>query len=81
MYYITGAQLGGVRGGGLPYPFLKSKESALILEKNALIVCILYVTFTIQNVVLRVSKRKNFKIFPCGAFFSDIFDEIFIRVP
>ena len=31
----------GGEGGGLPCPFLKIKKSALILEKNALIVCIL----------------------------------------
>ena len=39
-YNITGAQLRGM-GGGLPCPFLKIKKSALILEKNALIVSIL----------------------------------------
>ena len=40
-----------------------------------------YVKFTIQNVVLRESKRKNFEIFPCGAFFTGIFDKMFIVVP
>ena len=42
---LPGAQLGGRgRGGGgreLPCPFSKIKKNALILEKNALIVCIL----------------------------------------
>ena len=36
----SGAQLGGGEGGSFPCPFLKIKESALILEKNALIVFI-----------------------------------------
>ena len=40
-----------------------------------------YVKFTIQNVVLRESKRKNFEVFPCGAFFTGIFDKMFIGVP
>ena len=37
---ISDAQLGG-EGGGLPWRFLKIKKSALILEKNVLIVSIL----------------------------------------
>ena len=40
-----------------------------------------YVKFTIQNIVLGASKRKNFKIFSCGGFFSRIFGEMFIEVP
>ena len=36
---------------------------------------------SIQNVVLRVSRRKSFKFFLCGAFFSCVFDEKFIEVP
>ena len=38
-FHSTGAQLG--EGGRPPCPFLKIKKSALILEKNALIVSIL----------------------------------------
>ena len=75
----TDAQLGGggrwggkVFGrGGLPWPSLKIKRSALILEKNCPHCIHPLVKFAIQNVVLKVSKRKNSKIFPCGAFFLD----------
>ena len=41
----------------------------------------LSVKFSIQNVVLRVSRRKNSKIFPWGSLFSCAFDEMFIKVP
>ena len=42
----------------LPYPYLKIEN------------CVhLWVRFSIQNVILEVSSRKNSKIFPCGAFF------------
>ena len=39
------------------------------------------VKFCIQNIVLGVSRRKNPKIFPCGAFYSCVFNEMFIEVP
>ena len=42
---------------------------------------VLWVKFCIQNIVLGVSKRKNSKIFPCGAFYSCVFNEMFIEVP
>ena len=41
----------------------------------------LFVKFSIQNVVLRVSRRKNSEMFLCGACFSSVFDEMFIEVP
>ena len=65
----AGAQLGGGEGGGDAYPilFLKLKKIALILEKKP--GCVNpYVKFTIQNVVLRVFKRKIFNIFPAEPF-------------
>ena len=68
MRYQARNQRGG-GGGGLPCPFLKIKKSALILEKKCPDCVYPQVKFAIQNVVLRVSKRKNFKNFPCGAFF------------
>ena len=44
--------------------------------------CVLFwIEFFIQNVVLGVSRRKNFKMFPCGVSFSCAFVEIFIKVP
>ena len=35
----------------------------------------------IENIVLRVSRRKNFKLFPCGASISCVFYKMFIEVP
>ena len=37
---VSGAQLAGRRGGGLPYPFLKIEKNAPVIWKNALIVFI-----------------------------------------
>ena len=56
-------------GGGLPCRFSKIEEIALILEKKSHDCVHLWVKFSIENIVLRVSRRKNSKIFPCGAFF------------
>ena len=39
-----------------------------------------WVESSIQNVALRVSRRKNSKVFPCGVFFC-VLDEKFIEVP
>ena len=75
--FFTGVQL---EGGGFPCPFLKIKKSAPNFRKKDPDCVHPYVKFTIQNVVLRVSKTKNFKIFPCGAFFSESFEEMFIGV-
>ena len=55
-------------GRGLPCPFLKIERSALILEKKTLTVHP-WVESPIQNVVLRVSRRKSSRKFPCGTFF------------
>ena len=41
----------------------------------------LWVKFSIQNILLGVSRRKNSKMFPCEALFSCVFDEMFIKVP
>ena len=60
------AQLGGREWEtGLSDPFLKIKKSNLILKK----IQPDFVKFSIQNVVLRVSRRKNSKNFPCEVFF------------
>ena len=39
------------------------------------------VKFTIQNIVLKVSRTKSSKIFCSGAFFHWFFEEMFIEVP
>ena len=41
----------------------------------------LWVKFAIQDAVLRVSRRKISKLFPYGASFACVFDEMFIKVP
>ena len=41
----------------------------------------LFVKFPIQNVLLRVSSRRNSKSFSCGFFFSCVFEETFIEMP
>ena len=56
-------------GGGLPCPFLKIERSALNLEKRNPDCVHLCVKFSIQNIILRVSRRKNSKMFHCRAFF------------
>ena len=70
----TGAQLGrGWDGEVSPTHFWKSKKVSWFWKKGP--DCIhLYP-------VLRVSRRKNSKIFSCGAFSSRILDEMFIEVP
>ena len=40
-----------------------------------------WVKFSIQNVVLRVSRRKNSKMFLCGNCFSCVFDKMFTTPP
>ena len=51
--------------GDLPWPFLKIKKSALILKKKTLLVSIFQLNFLFK---IRVSRRKNSKMFYCGSF-------------
>ena len=65
------ARNSGAWGGEGPWPFFENQKSALILEKKGPdIVSILRLNVTIQNVILRVSRKKNSEIFSCEAFFS-----------
>ena len=64
-------------GEASPAPFWKSRKSTLILKKSVHP----WITLSIQNVVLRVTRRKSSQIFPYGTFFSCVFNEIFIEVP
>ena len=41
----------------------------------------LWLKFSIQNIVSKVSRRKTSKMFPYGTSFSCVFDKIFIKVP
>ena len=71
----------GEGGGGLPCPFFENKKKCPDFRKESPDCVRPYIKFTIQNAVLRVSKRKNFEKFPCEAFFTGSFDELFIGVP
>ena len=74
------AQLGEEGGGGEAFPALSSnkKKCPHFGKKgpNCVHPC---VESSIQKVILRVSRRKSSKIFPC--FFSGTFDEKFIELP
>ena len=78
--HASGTQL-GERGGDFPCPFLKIEKKCADFGNKGPYCLHLRVESFIQNVVLRVSRRKSSKIFPCGTVFSFIFDEKFIEVP
>ena len=70
----------GERGGGLPCLFLKIEKSALILGKKGPDSVYFWVKYSIQNVVLRVSRRKSPKFSLRGPF-SCVFEKLFIEMP
>ena len=61
---------GGRGGGRFPLSLLKDHKKCLDFGKIDPDSVHLLVKFSIQNVILRVSRRKNSKFSPCGAFFS-----------
>ena len=65
---ITGVQL---KWGGETYPDFEKKDPDCVQ---------IWVTFSIENIVSRVSRRKNSIMFPCGVLFSCVFSEMFIKV-
>ena len=67
--------------GRLSLPFLKIEKKCPDFGKKGLDCVYLWVKFSTQNVVLRVSKKKNSKVFSCAASFSCVFDKMFIEVP
>ena len=71
----------GGEGGGLPYTFLEIEKSALILEKRTCNFVHPWLESSIQNVILRVSRRKSSKIFRCRAFFTCVFDKYWSKCP
>ena len=71
----------GRGGGGLPCPILKIEKRCPDFVKKCPDYVHTSVKFSIQNVILKVSRRKNSRIFPCGVFFSGVFDKIFPKVP
>ena len=76
---VSGVQIGG-DGEGLPCPFFKIKDSAPNLEKGPDFVHF-GGKFSIQNVVIRVSRKENSKMFLCERFFYYVFNKMFIKVP
>ena len=69
----------GGRGGEVsPALFQKLEKSALILGKNALIVVIYGLNFLFKMQFVRFSRRKSWRFFPAGPFFST---RLFIKVP
>ena len=74
----AGVQL-GAEEAGLPCPFWKIEKNALILGKKSLDSVYFWVKYPIQDVVLRVSRRKGSKIFLVGPF-SLCFIKVFIEV-
>ena len=66
--------------GGLPCHFFENRKKNPGFGKKGPHCLHVWVKFSIQNVVLRVSRRKNAKkCYPAGPFFSCVFDEIFIN--
>ena len=64
---IAGAQIVGTAGRPL-LPFFESRKKCPGFGKKGRNFTHLLITFSIENVVLRVSRRKTSKFLPCGAF-------------
>ena len=56
-------------GSRPPLPFFENRKKHPDFGKEGPDSVHLWVKYSIQNVVLRVSRRKNSKIFPAGPFF------------
>ena len=69
--------------GDLSWPYWKSKKvSWFWKERSWLLPSLdLWVKFFMYIVVLRVSREKSSKMFPCGVSFSFVSDEMFFEVP
>ena len=78
MKNLTDTQLGG--RGRPPLAFFENRKKCPDLGKKGPDCIDLWVKFSIQNVVLRISRTKNSKMLPCGTFFSCVFGEMFIEV-
>ena len=70
------------RGRGVsPVLFQKLERTALIFGKNTLIVVIYGLIFSFEMEFLRVSKRKNWRLFRAGPFFLVLHHMIVYKVP
>ena len=61
----------GGEGEGRPCPILKIEKKCPDFVKNALTVSISELNFL----------GEKTQVFPCGAFFSDVFNKMFVKVP
>ena len=68
----------GEEEGRHSLPFFENWKKCLDVGKIGLDCFHLWVEFSIQNVVIRVSRRKKF---PLPGFFSCVFNEIFMEMP
>ena len=79
-HFIAGVQLGG--GGGRPsLPFFENPKKCTDFGKKVLNCVHPWVESSMQNVILRVSRRKSSNILPCGAFFLCVFDKSLSKCP
>ena len=78
---FAGAQQGEGVVWRPPLLFFENKKKCPDFSKKGPDCVHPYVKCTIQNVVLRVCKRKNFKIFPCGVFFLEFLTKCLSECP
>ena len=79
MYYHRHPTRGG--RGRPPLPFFENQKECPDFGKKCPDCVHPLVKFAIQNVALRVSKRKNSKNFPCGVFFLDFLIKCLSKCP
>ena len=75
---ITGVQLKW--GGETSFALFRNLKKYPDFEKKDPDCVHIWVKFSIENIVSRVSRRKNPIMFPCEALFSCVFSEMFIKV-
>ena len=71
---------GALPRGDYSLALFENQKSALILKRKTLIVSIFGLNY-LQNLDVRVSRRKNSQNFTQRGLYSCVFDKIFIEVP
>ena len=74
-------KVAGVQLGRTERPFFENRQEGPDFGKKSPDCFHLWVQFSIQNVVLRVSRRKISKIFPGGTFFLAFFTRCLSKCP
>ena len=77
--YLELTRGGGVGEGGLPCPFSKIGKKCPNLWKKCPDCGHLWVNFSFKTHFLRVSRQKNKRFFPCGAFLSCLVGECLLK--